>query len=134
MTVRARRRQGKIESRKAIALLQEKWPRAFPKKFADVKPLASSVKATVMAEMGWDKDYAHGVLMTWKLRLSYCDAVVRGDTRIDINGNVTAEIVDEKSKAEARAQREIIIKAMRRRAAKRKERDAENKNAAEATA
>src|SRR3954454_4258711 len=133
MTVRERRRQGKIESAKAIALLQEKWPLAFPKKFSDVKPLASSVKATVIAEMDWDKNYVHGVLMTWKLRLSYCDAVLRGDTRIDINGNPTTETVDETSKAGAREQRETILKAMHRRAAKRKEREAENKSAAEVT-
>jgi sRNA-binding protein len=135
MTMRERRRrEGMNEGAKAIALLQEKWPRAFPKKFSDIKPLASSVKAAVIAEMGWDKDYAHGVLMTWKLRLSYCDAVLRSDTRIDIDGNATAEIVDEKSKAEAKEQREITLKAMRRRAAKRKERETENKKAAEATA
>jgi sRNA-binding protein len=132
MTVRERRRQGMIESAKAIALLQEKWPRAFPKKFSNVKPLASSVKTTIIAEMGWDKDYTHGVLKAWRVRLSYCEAVLRSDKRIDINGNPTTEIISETSKTEARERREIILETMRRRAAKRKEREAENKNTAEA--
>src|SRR5215213_7649614 len=80
-TRKAQRLQGLKESAQAIALLQEKWPRAFPKKYGAVKPLARSVKGAIVAGMGWDAYYTSGVLAAWKLRLAYCDAILRESIR-----------------------------------------------------
>src|SRR3954447_17693657 len=99
MTTRKEQRlQGLKESAKAIALLQEKWPRAFPKKYGTVKPLARSVKEAIIAGTGWDKDYTYGVLAAWKSPITYCDAVLRDSIRIDINGKATDEVVDDTSR------------------------------------
>jgi sRNA-binding protein len=108
--------QGLKDSAKAIALLQEKWPRAFPKKYGAVKPLARSVKEAIVAGTGWNKDYTYGVLSAWKCRIAYCDAVLRDAIRIDIDGNATDEVVDDESRMQAEQQRQQIIEARRRRA------------------
>ena len=119
MTIRkAQSLQGLKESAKAIALLQEKWPRAFPKKYGAVKPLARSVREAIVAGTGWNKDYTYGVLAAWKSRIAYCDAVLRDSIRIDINGNVTDEVVDGTSRTMAEQKREQVLEARRRREAR----------------
>ena len=117
-TYREQRLQGLKESAKAIALLQEKWPRAFPKKYAAVRPLARSVKGAIVAGTGWHGGYAHGVLAAWKSRLAYCDAVLRDVIRIDIDGNVTDEVVNDISRAMAEQKRKQVIESRRRREAR----------------
>ena len=67
-TRKAQRLQGLKESAQAIALLQNKWPHAFSKKYGAVKPLARSVKEAVVAGMDWDPYYTSGVLAAWKSR------------------------------------------------------------------
>ena len=117
MTIRkAQSLQGLKESAKAIALLQEKWPRAFPKKYGAVKPLARSVKEAIVAGTGWNKNYTYGVLAAWKSRMAYCDATLRDTIRIDIDGNATDEVVNDESRMQAEQQRQQIIEARRRRA------------------
>jgi sRNA-binding protein len=118
ITRKTKNLQGLKESAKAIALLQEKWPDAFPKKYGAVKPLARSVKQAIVAGTGWNKDYAHGVLVAWKSRMAYCDAVLRDATRIDIDGNATDEAVDDTSRALAEQKRKQTLEARRRRAAR----------------
>ena len=117
MTIRkAQSLQGLKESAKAIALLQEKWPRAFPKKYGAVKPLARSVKEAIIAGTGWNKNYTYGVLSAWKSRMAYCDAILRDTVRIDIDGKATDEVVNDESRTQAEQQRQQIIEARRRRA------------------
>jgi sRNA-binding protein len=117
MTIRkAQSLQGLKESAKAIALLQEKWPRAFPKKYGAVKPLARSVKEAIIAGTSWNKNYTYGVLAAWKSRMAYCDAILRDTVRIDIDGNATDEVVNDESRTQAEQQRQQIIEARRRRA------------------
>jgi sRNA-binding protein len=118
MTRKAQSLQGLKESAKAIALLQEKWPRAFPKKYGAVKPLARSVREAIVAGTGWNKDYTYGVLAAWKSRIAYCDAVLRDSIRIDINGNATDEVVDGTSRTMAEQKREQVLEARRRREAR----------------
>jgi sRNA-binding protein len=119
MTIyKEQRLQGLKESAKAIALLQEKWPRAFPKKYAAVRPLAGSVKGAIVAGTGWHGGYAHGVLAAWKSRLAYCDAVLRDTIRIDIDGNATDEVVDDTSRAMAAEKRTQVLEGRRRREAR----------------
>ena len=103
--------QGLKESTQAIALLQQKWPRAFPKKYGAVKPLARSVKESIIAGTGWHKGYTAGVLAAWKSRLAYCDAVLRNSIRIDIDGKATDEIVDDVSRAMAEQKRKQVLEA-----------------------
>ena len=117
-TRKAQSLQGLKESGQAIALLQEKWPRAFPKKYSIVKPLARSVKEAIVAGTGWNKDYTYGVLAAWKARMAYCDAVLRETVRIDIDGNATDEVVDDTSRAQAAQQRQQVLEARRRREAR----------------
>jgi sRNA-binding protein len=115
-TYKEQRLQGLKESAKVIALLQEKWPRAFPQKYAAVRPLARSVKESIIAGTGWGGGYTHGVLAAWKSRLAYCDAVLRDSIRIDINGKATDEIVDDASRAMAAEKRQQVLEGRRRRA------------------
>src|SRR3954449_7842894 len=112
------RLQGLKESAKAIALLQEKWPRAFPKKYAAVRPLARPVKQSIIAGTGWGGGYTHGVLAAWKSRLAYCDAVLRDSVRIDISGKATDEVVDGTSRAMAAEKRKQVLEGRRRREAR----------------
>src|SRR4051794_26599641 len=115
---KARGLQGLKESAKAIALLQEKWPRAFPKKYGAVKPLARFVTEAIVEVTGWNKDYTYGVLAAWKSRLAYCDAVLRNRIRIDIDGNVTDEVVDDTSRVMAEQKRKRVLEARRCREAR----------------
>jgi len=117
-TYKEQRLQGLKESAKAIALLQEKWPRAFPKKYAAVRPLARSVKESIIAGTGWGGGYTHGVLAAWKSRLAYCDAVLRDSIRVDINGKATDELVDDTSRAMAEQKRKQVLESRHRRAAR----------------
>src|SRR4051812_7648714 len=117
-TYKEQRLQGLKESAKAIALLQEKWPRAFPKKYAAVRPLARSVKESIIAGTGWGGGYTHGVLAAWKSRLAYCDAVLRDSIRVEINGNTTDEVVDDTSRAMAAEKRQQVLEGRRRREAR----------------
>src|SRR4051794_13067937 len=117
-TRKAQSLQGLKESAKAITLLQERWPRAFPKKHGAVKPLARSVREAIVAGTGWNKDYTYGVLAAWKSRIAYCDAVLRDSVRIDIDGNATDEVVDDTSRAMAEQKRKQVLEARRRREAR----------------
>jgi len=117
-TRKAQRLQGLKESAQAIALLQEKWPRAFPKKYSVVKPLARSVKEAIVVGTGWNKDYTYGVLAAWKSRLAYCDAVLRDAIRVDIDGKATDEVVDDTSRAMAEEKRKQVLETRRRREAR----------------
>ena len=102
MTKRAtEERKGWGDARQVIPLLQEKWPLAFPTEYYLVKPLATSVTRVISEAMGWNLYYARGVLSVWKRRSAYCDAILRGGLRIDIDGNTTTEPVDEISRQQA---------------------------------
>jgi len=85
-----------------ISALQERWPAAFPTTLKSVKPLASSVIEAVSAGMGWERDYTLGVLYVWKRRTAYCEAILRGGARVDIEGRPTGEMVDEGGQVLAR--------------------------------
>ena len=101
----------------AIRLLQQRWPCAFPVKYAAVRPLASSVAGQIAAAMGWNRFYTRGVLSVWKSRDAYCDAVLRGGVRYDLNGDVTAELVDDNSKDQASKRRTARTAKLRKIAA-----------------
>ena len=76
---KARSFQGLKESAQAIALLQEKWPRAFPKKYSAVRPLARSVMEAIVAGTGWNKDYTMACLalgnLDWLIVMRCCETL-----------------------------------------------------------
>jgi sRNA-binding protein len=90
---RIERDRGTKESARQFALLREKWPLAFPVKHKDIRPLAVGVAHEIAATMGWSHPYTLGVLHLWKMAPVYCQAVVRHDQRIALDG-APVEAVD----------------------------------------
>ncbi len=83
------------ESRTAIALLQQRWPAAFPEAPQQVRPLIAALTPLIAAALDWSRPYTRAVLRTWKLRPAYCRAVLEHPVRFDLNGNPTEQPVDE---------------------------------------
>jgi sRNA-binding protein len=94
---RIERDRGTKESPQQFALVREKWPLAFPVNRQDIRPLAIGATREIAAAMGWSLPYTLGVLGHWKLSPVYCEAVLRHDQRIALDG-ATAEAVDAKAK------------------------------------
>ena len=83
------------ESRTAIALLQQRWPAAFPETPQQVRPLITGLTPLIAAALDWSLPYTRAVLRTWKLRPAYCRAVLDHPVRFDLEGNQTDQPVDE---------------------------------------
>jgi sRNA-binding protein len=83
------------ESRTAIALLQQRWPAAFPETPQQVRPLIAGLTPLIAAALDWSRPYTRAVLRTWKLRPAYCRAVLDHPVRFDLDGNQTDQPVDE---------------------------------------
>ena len=94
---RIERDRGIAESPQQLAVLREKWPRAFPAKDQDVRPLAIGAGHEIAAAMGWSLPYTLGVLGRWKMADVYCQAVLCHDQRIALDGS-PAETVDAEAK------------------------------------
>jgi len=91
------------EARIAIALLQQRWPAAFPETPQQVRPLITGLVPIIAAELGWSHPYARAVLRTWKLRPAYCHAVLAHPVRFDLEGNPTDQPIDEDTRSQAKA-------------------------------
>jgi len=85
-----------------IEALQTKWPRAFPKTFGDVRPLARGVVDTIADAFGWSGAYTRGILQRWKTRDAYCHAVLAHSKRIALDGQESGEDVDDTAREAAR--------------------------------
>jgi sRNA-binding protein len=107
MSVNPDWRRGSQEARQAIELLRARWPKAFPTKSHEVRPLAS-VTAELQEALGWSPAYARGVLSAWKARESYCRAVLTYSRRIGLDGSLTEGVVDDDARAMATARLEQI--------------------------
>src|ERR1019366_9632257 len=94
---RIERDRGAKESSQQLAVLRKKWPRAFPVKHKDVRPLAIGATGEIAAAMGWSHPYTLGVLHAWKMAPVYCRAVLCHDQRIALDG-APAEAVDAEAK------------------------------------
>ena len=121
-------KRGMVEARASIALLQQHWPAAFPIAPQAVRPLASTILPVIIEQLGWNKQYASGVIRIWKGRVCYCNAVLRYVDRHDIDGKPSGQHVDEHARASARDALVVIAAARKRRA----EREALAKAEAEA--
>jgi sRNA-binding protein len=51
-----------------------------------VRPLAISAADEIAAAMGWSRPYTLGVLRHWKMTAAYCQAILRHDQRIALDG------------------------------------------------
>src|SRR3954468_3106588 len=91
------------EARIAIALLQQRWPAAFPETPQQVRPLITGLVPIIAAELGWSHPFARAVLRTWKLRPAYCHAVLAHPVRFDLEGNPTDQPIDEDTRSQAKA-------------------------------
>jgi sRNA-binding protein len=115
-TFHIERKRGSKEARLQLAVLQERWPLAFPAKDHDIRPLAIGTPSEVAAAMGWSLPYTLGVLTAWKMAEAYCKAILCYDQRITLDGSpaetIDAEAKDLASKQLARlAAREAARKA-----------------------
>jgi sRNA-binding protein len=79
------RDRGTKEASQQLAVLRERWPLAFPVKDEDVRPLAISANE-IAGAMGWSRPYTLGVLRHWKMTAAYCQAILRHDQRIALDG------------------------------------------------
>ena len=103
------------EARVAIALLQQRWPAAFPETPQQIRPLITGLTPLIAAALDWSHPYTRAVLRTWKLRPAYCHAVLAHPIRVDLDGNPTDQPVDED--ARTRAKIRLTTWASRRRPA-----------------
>jgi sRNA-binding protein len=62
-----------------------------------VRPLATGASREIAEAMGWSLPYTLGVLDHWKMAAVYCEAVLRCDQRINLDGTA-AEPMDAQAK------------------------------------
>jgi sRNA-binding protein len=83
-----------------------------------VRPLASGAVRVVMETLSWSHPYTRGVLMTWKLRAAYCRAVLAYPQRVNLDGSVSGEEVDDRARAGAQERLDKIAARAAERAEK----------------
>ena len=103
---KAEKKRGYEEGSQKIELLRAKWPKAFPAKSHEVRPLTNEAQQAIIEEFGWSRDYARAVLAVWKLRPAYCQAILRYPTRINLDGSESSETIDDRARATATARLE----------------------------
>ena len=100
-------KRGASESRQQIELLRARWPKAFPAKGHEVRPLANAAPAIAEA-LGWSNAYARGVLSPWVLREAYCRAVLAHAMRINLDGSESEQTVEDEARAMATARLALL--------------------------
>jgi sRNA-binding protein len=110
--------RGLKQSCEQIKVLQEKWPAGFPTVPSKVRPLVTGTSKTIAEALGWSVPYTRGVLLVWKNRTAYCNAVLRYRERINLDGLVSGEEVDDRARVLAQQQlARIALEAVERAAA-----------------
>ena len=120
---KAEQKRGYLEGSFKIELLRATWPKAFPVKSYEVRPLASGATKALVEAFGWSPPYARAVLSVWKVRPAYCQAILRNMHRINLDGSPSDEEIDDVARAMAKERLEKI--------AARRAKDAEKSRAAE---
>jgi sRNA-binding protein len=92
---KSERKRGHVEATRQFEVLRAKWPKAFPSKSHNIRPLASGAAAVMADDLGWTRPYAKSVLKVWKLREAYCRAVLAHGVRIALDGTPSGELVDD---------------------------------------
>lgn len=132
MTTKSDWQRGAKGAWQAFEFLHARWPKAFPDKAQDIRPLVN-VAAEVQEALDWSRDYTKGVLTVWKAREAYCRAVLVYQDRVGLDGSPTEAIVDDQARTLATARLEQIA-AKKAKAADRRAKDAADRAATEATA
>src|ERR1700735_546017 len=125
---KAEQKRGFQQAVKQFAVLRTKWPKAFPANSHEVRPLASGTVKVLTDTFGWSHPYARAVLATWKLREAYCRALLEHSQRINLDGSVSGEHVDDAVRKVARQQIDGMVARAAQKAEKlrvRQERNAE---------
>src|ERR1700677_3639797 len=107
-TTKAEQKRGYQEGSQKIELLRARWPKAFPAKSHEVRPLMSGATKAVVEAFGWTPPYARAVLMVWKVRPAYCQAILRNTHRINLDGSASDEEIDDTARALAKERLEKI--------------------------
>ncbi len=103
---KAEQRRGFKEGAQQFELLRAKWPKAFPAKPHEIRPLTNSAQQALVEAFGWTPEYANGVLAVWKIRIAYCQAILRYSTRINLDGSASGEDIGDQPRAMAKARLE----------------------------
>ena len=103
---KAERARGFKDGFQHFELLRAKWPKAFPLKSHEIRPLTNGAQQALIEEFGWSPGYAKGVLAAWKIRLAYCQAILRYPTRINLDGSASDEEVSDISRQQSKTQLE----------------------------
>ena len=98
---KAEQRRGFKEGARQFELLRAKWPKAFPAKSHEIRPLTNGAQHALVEAFGWTPDYAKGVLAVWKTQPIYCKAILCYSTRINLDGSASAEEIGDKPRAMA---------------------------------
>jgi sRNA-binding protein len=125
---KAEQKRGFQQAVKQFAVMRTKWPKAFPANSHEVRPLASGTVKVLTDTFGWSHPYARAVLATWKLREAYCRALLEHSQRINLDGSVSGEHVDDAVRKVARQQIDGMVARAAQKAEKlrvRQERNAE---------
>ncbi len=101
-------KRGYEEASKQFELLRAKWPLASPRAPDAVRPLASGGASILAEAFGWSDAYARAVLVVWKLRDTYCRAVLAYSQRINLDGTPSAEYVNDEARRKAKEQLDRI--------------------------
>ena len=103
--------RGCKEAVQQFEVLRAKWPKAFPLRSSEIRPLALGVVKPAQEAFGWSAPYTRGVLRVWKLRADYCRAILAYPYRINLDGEKDGEVDDTARQA---AQKQLAaIKAKR---------------------
>jgi sRNA-binding protein len=105
---KAEQRRGFKEGAQQFELLRAKWPKAFPIKSHEIRPLTNGAQQALVEAFGWTPDYARGVLALWKTRPVYCKAILCYSTRINLDGSASAEDIGDTPRAMATQRLEKI--------------------------
>ncbi len=114
---REERQRGLRDAPEQIKLLQENWPKAFPAKPQEVRPLVSGIARIIAETLGWSPLYARAVVEKWKQRNAYCRAILAYPKRFTLDGQESEEEVDDTARSNAK-------QIMDKRAAKRLQEEA----------
>ena len=82
----------------------------------NVRPLAGSVLPQVATALGWSNGYTRGVFKVWKSRNAYCRAVLCYSVRVNLDGSLSDETINDRDRESAKGQ---LAKNAVRNAAKR---------------
>jgi len=105
---KAEQKRGFKEGAQQFELLRAKWPKAFPVKSHEIRPLTNRAQQALVEAFGWTPDYARGVLAVWKTQPIYCKSILCYSTRINLDGSASTEDIGDAARAMATQRLEKI--------------------------